>query len=161
MLENGWRVFVRPMRDTDEELIGRFLPRIDKADLRLRFFATIKEFSHPFLVSLTHLDPTKAMAFIAFDEQTSETLGVVRVHRDLETPTGEYAILLNSSGKGHGLGWALMHLIIEYARSVGLAQMTGQVMRENILMLKICREIGFTVHQDMGDQNICHVSLTL
>ena len=32
---------------------------------------------------------------------------------------GEYAILLRSDLKGRGLGWSLMQLMIEYAKSDG------------------------------------------
>ncbi len=47
-------------------------------DLRLRFFAPMKEFTHEFIARLTQIDYARAMAFIAFDEETSEMVGVVR-----------------------------------------------------------------------------------
>ncbi|MFZ0237235.1 MAG: hypothetical protein WAL37_07690 [Xanthobacteraceae bacterium] len=40
-------------------------------------------------------------------------LGVVRVHADSEYCIAEYAILVRSDLKGHGLGWLLMELMIE------------------------------------------------
>ncbi|MGC8200747.1 GNAT family N-acetyltransferase, partial [Salmonella enterica] len=79
-------------------------------DLRLRFFAPMKEFTHEFIARLTQLDYARAMAFIAFDEATNEMVGVVRIHSDSIYETGEYAILLRSDLKGRGLGWALMQL---------------------------------------------------
>ena len=63
---------------------------------------------------------TRAMAFIAIDEATGHMLGVVRIHADPNFETAEYAILIRSDLKGHGLGWLLMELIIEYARAEGL-----------------------------------------
>ena len=60
------------------------------------------------------------MAFFAFDEATGELVGVVRLHSDPIYESGEYAILLRSDLKGMGLGWALMQLIIDYAKSEGL-----------------------------------------
>src|SRR5207247_280833 len=89
-------------------------------DLRLRFFAPMKEFTHEFIARLTQLDYARAMAFVAFDEATNEMIGVVRIHSDSIYESGEYAILLRSDLKGRGLGWALMQLIIEYAKSEGL-----------------------------------------
>ena len=74
------------------------------------------------------------MAFVAFDEMTNEMVGVVRIHSDSIYETGEYAILLRSDLKGKGLGWALMQLIIEYARSEGLKTISGDVLKENTVM---------------------------
>ena len=48
------------------------------------------------------------MAFVAIDEASGDTLGVVRLHTDASGEAGEYAILLRSDLKGRGLGWALM-----------------------------------------------------
>jgi acetyltransferase len=83
--------------------------------LRLRFFAPIKELSHSFIARFTQLDYARAMAFIAIEEATGQMLGVVRIHADSEYRSGEYAILVRSDLKGHGLGWRLMELMIEYA----------------------------------------------
>jgi acetyltransferase len=44
-------------------------------------------------------------------------LGVVRLHADSEYCIAEYAILVRSDLNGHGLGWLLMELMIEYARA--------------------------------------------
>jgi len=49
---------------------------VTKEDLRLRFFDSIKEFSH-LIAELTELDYLQAMAFVAIDEVNSEILGVV------------------------------------------------------------------------------------
>ena len=160
-LKDGWRVMVRPIRPEDEPLIHEFLRHVTSEDLRLRFFAPMKQFTHEFIARLTQLDYARAMAFVAFDETTHEMLGVVRIHSDSIYETGEYAILLRSDLKGRGLGWALMQLIIEYAKSEGL---------------KVdCRRRAAGEHGDAGDvpesrlrseaipieHDICHVRLAL
>jgi acetyltransferase len=161
VLDSDWRIFTRPITAADEPSVLTLLSRVNKGDLRLRFFGAIKEFSHPFLVSLTQIDYAKAMAFIAFDEASQEPLGVVRMHRKDDGVSGEYAILLQSDLKGRGLGWALMQLIIEYSRSEGLKQIVGQIMRENTIMLQMCRELGFEVMEDAEDHGIYDVTLDL
>jgi acetyltransferase len=101
------------------------------------------------------------MAFVAFDEATNELVGVVRIHSDSIYESGEYAILLRSDLKGKGLGWELMQLIIEYARSEGLKQMSGDVLRENVVMLEMCRNLGFEVKSDPTERDLCNVTLKL
>jgi acetyltransferase len=130
-------------------------------DLRLRFFAAIKDFSHEFVARLTQLDYARAMAFIALDEASGDMLGVVRIHSDSIYESGEYAILLRSDLKGRGLGWALMQLIIEYARAEGLRRVEGDVLQENTVMLAMCRSLGFEVKADPVEHDLCHVRLDL
>jgi GNAT superfamily N-acetyltransferase len=161
VLKNDWRIFVRPIRPDDDLLIRDLLGHVTKEDLRLRFFDSVKEFSEPFIAKLTKLDQARAMAFVAFDEATSEVLGVVWLYCDSMRETGEYAILLKSDLKGKGLGWALMQRIIEYAKSEGLSRIDGQILQENAVMLKMCRELGFEVKTDAEDCGLCNVILVL
>ena len=160
-VKDGWRIFVRPIRPEDEPLIHQLLQHVTSEDLRLRFFAPIKEFTHEFIARLTQLDYARAMAFVAFDEATKEMVGVVRIHSDSVYESGEYAILLRSDLKGRGLGWALMQLIIEYARSEGLKVISGDVLQDNTIMLEMCRSLGFEVKTDPVDPGICDVKLVL
>ncbi len=156
-----WRIFARPIRPEDEPLIHDFLRHVTSEDLRLRFFAPMKEFTHDFIARLTQLDYARAMAFLAFDEATNELLGVVRIHSDSIYQTGEYAILLRSDLKGRGLGWTLMQLIIEYARAEGLKVISGDVLHENLTMLDMCRRLGFEVKADPAELDLCNVKLRL
>lgn len=160
-LKGDWRIFVRPLRPEDEPTIHEFLRHVTAHDLRLRFFAPMKEFTHEFIARLTQLDYARAMAFIAFDEETGEMVGVVRLHSDSVYESGEYAILLRSDLKGRGLGWTLMQLIIDYARSEGLKTISGDVLKENSVMLEMCRQLGFEVKPDPAEPDICDVRLKL
>jgi acetyltransferase len=160
-VKSGLRVFVRPIRPEDEPGIHELLHHVTPEDLRLRFFAPIKEFSHQFIARLTQLDYARAMAFVAFDETTHDLVGVVRLHSDSIYESGEYAILLRSDLKGRGLGWVLMQLIIEYARSEGLKVISGDVLHENTVMLDMCRSLGFQIKTDPVEPEICNVRLTL
>ena len=161
VLGDGWRIFVRPIRPDDEFLIRDLLVHVTKEDLRLRFFDSIKEFSHQFIAKLTQLDYARAMAFVAIDEASSEMLGVVWLYSDSIHETGEYAILLRSDLHGRGLGWALMQLIIEYAKAEGLCRIYGEILQENAVMLKMCRELGFSIKTDYEDGGVCDVTLAL
>ena len=160
-LKEGWRVDVRPVRPEDEVLYPPFFAKVTQEDLRLRFFAKVKEFSHAFIARLTQIDYSRAMAFAAIEHDTGDLLGVVRLHADANHEEGEYAILLRSDLKGRGLGWALMQLMIEYARADGLDRVTGQVLRENTTMIEMCKALGFDARPDPDDQDIKIVELDL
>jgi acetyltransferase len=84
----------------------------------------------------------------------------VRLHANANYDTGEYAILVRSDLKGHGLGLKLMQMIIEYARAEGIGTIEGQVLRENTSMLTMCQQLGFTIATDPDDVGICNVKFS-
>ncbi|KPF69691.1 hypothetical protein IP69_10070 [Bosea sp. AAP35] len=150
-LRGDVRFLLRPIRPEDETAIGAMLRKVTPEDLRLRFFAPLKSFSHAFLAHLTQLDYARAMAFVAFEQATGEVAGVVRLHTEPDHEEAEYAILLRSDLKGIGLGWTLMTLIIEWAKAEGLKTIRSQVLAENTRMLALCRELGFEIGYDPDD----------
>jgi acetyltransferase len=160
-LRDGQAVYIRPIRAEDEALYPGFLAAMTTEDTRLRFFVPMNEFSHAMLTHFTHLDYAHAMAFIALDEATGAMLGVARLHNNAADDAGEYAVVVRSDLKGHGLGWQLMQLIIDYAKSRGLREIDGEVLRENKTMLDMCRHLGFEIESDPHDAAICDVKLML
>jgi acetyltransferase len=158
-LKDGTPLMVRPVRPEDERLYPDFFAHVTPEDLRLRFFAPVREFSHAFIARLTQIDYSRAIAFVAIEEATGALLGVVRLHMDADFVEGEYAILLRSDLKGQGLGWKLMKLMIEYARVEGVKAVTGQILRENVTMLKMCEALGFRVEADPDDHDLKKVTL--
>lgn len=158
-LKDGSEVFVRPVRPEDEEPYRAFFHTVTPEDLRLRFFAPVKDFNHSFLAQLIQLDYSRAMAFAAFDKKDGKILGVVRLHTDPDHKSGEYAILVGSSLKGRGLGWALMQLIIRYAAADGVETIKGEVLKENTTMLAMCEALGFSIRTLPDDDAIAEVTL--
>ncbi|MBK5959345.1 GNAT family N-acetyltransferase [Rhodoplanes elegans] len=160
----GWDdhpVLLRPVRPEDEHLYLDFFKHVSEHDLRLRFFAPVKEFSHTFIARMTQIDYARAMAFVAIEERTGEMLGGVRIHSDANYEKGEYAVLVRSDLKGRGLGWVLMQRMIDYARAEGLSEVEGQVLRDNTTMLRMCTELGFRIEHDPEDPGLCKVVLDL
>jgi acetyltransferase len=160
-LADGRVVRIRPVRPEDERFYDRFFAGLTPRDVRLRLFSPVKALSHAFIARLTQIDYARAMAFMAFDESGSELLGVSRLSGDPDYTRAEYAIIVRSDMKGQGLGWLLMQKLIDHARSEGLERLHGEVLSENTTMLRMCRELGFTVTTDSADPGICQVSLDL
>lgn len=161
LLKDGTKVAVRPMRPEDEPAIAGFLAEVDPEDVRLRFFHAVKEFSHAFVARLTQLDYARSMAFLAINSETGKIIGAVRLHSDALYEGAEYAIIVRSELKGRGVGWALMRLLITYARSEGLKRLFGEVLHENTTMLGMCRELGFIVSNSPDDPSVANVTFDL
>ena len=160
-LRDGEKVFLRPLKPEDAALYPDFLAEVTPDDLRLRFFAPMREVSPELIDKLIHYDPEHAMAFIAIAEASGRMLGVVRLHDDPNGEGGEFAILLRSQLKGHGLGWLMMKHMIAYAQEKGLDTVHGQVLAENATMLQMCVELGFQVVEDASERGVKVVTLPL
>jgi len=160
-LLDGTPVLFRPLKPEDAALYPDFLAEVTAPDLRLRFFAAMREVSHEFIDKLVHYDPARAMAFIAIEETSGRMLGVVRLHDDDGGKDAEFAILVRSRLKGHGLGWLMMKHMIAYAKHKGLRSVRGQVLAENSTMLTMCAELGFHIADDVSERGIKQVTLPL
>jgi len=147
----GERILIRRALPGDMALYPDFLAEVSAEDLRLRFFAHVAQLSAEERRKLSHLDYQHEMAFVALDEDTGHMLGLVRLKDELDEQTAEFAILVRSRLKGHGLGWLLMHRVIDYAKEKGLRRVYGDVLAENTAMLQMCEELGFRT-LDMGPQ---------
>ncbi len=160
-LSTGGSCHVRPIRPEDAGIYETFLRRVTHDDLRRRFFASIGHITPALVGRMTQIDYARTMAFLALDPAMGNVLGVVRLHADAAHEVGEFAILVRSDLKGHGLGWALMQRCIDFARAEGLQRVDGFVLRENNEMLKMCRELGFNLSHEMGASDVVNVRLDL
>jgi acetyltransferase len=159
VLLDGQRVSVRPLRPEDGALYPDFFSEVTAEDRRLRFFGPVAEVSNEMIDRFTHYDPAQAMAFIAIDENTGKMLGVVRLHNDPDGKSAEFAVIVRSPLKGHGLGYLLMRHILDYAEAKGLSAVHGEVLAENTTMLKMCAELGFEVRDELMDRGIKRVRI--
>ena len=139
----GEQIVIRRAKPKDKELYLDFLREVSAEDLRLRFFAHIRELSAAEADKLGHLDYSHDMVFVALDESTGQMLGLVRLKDELDEQTAEFAILVRSRLKGHGVGWLLMQRVIDYAKEKGLRRVYGDVLAENASMLQMTTELGF------------------
>lgn len=153
-------VELRPIRPHDEAGLVAFLGKVRPEDMRMRFFTPRIDMSHREMARFTQIDYAREMAFVAVSG-AGEILGVSRIVADPDYTRAEYGILVRSDAKGEGLGWQLMERIIAYARKEGLEQINGAVLTENGAMLKMCRELGFSIAAEPGDPTLRRVTLVL
>jgi len=158
----GRRLLLRPIRPEDTPRHRQFLAKITPRDLYTRFFASVRELPETDLAHLTQIDYDREMAFVAVAGDpagTEEILGVARACADPDNDAAEFAVLVRSDLKGHGLGTLLMRKLIRYCRERGTRELWGSVMSDNTAMLHLCRSLGFGVRGTA--QNIETVALDL
>jgi acetyltransferase len=159
-LGDGAALLVRPMRPTDADAIEDMLKRCDPIDLRLRFLG-MRQIDHALVARLSQLDYAREMAFVALDPETREILAAARLHGDANHERGEYAILVRSDQQERGIGHHLMQRLIAFAKAERYARIEGEIMLENVRMLRICRELGFRIEPSLDGDGVVAVTLDL
>ena len=145
-LASGRTVTLRPIRPDDEAQHLDLLHHLSLEDTRWRFFAPIRDMDHAHISRFTCIDYDTEMAFIATREKqdgASQTLGVVRAAILGDGDDAEFAIIVRTDDKNHGLGWALMQKLLAYLRQRGVKRVIGEVLPANRTMLAFVRDLGF------------------
>ncbi len=151
-LRDGTVIDLRPLRPEDEPLLLELAAHMSPEDLRLRFFTPMRGLTHAVAARLSQLDYDRELALIALEGQMP--LGVVRYFADPDRQSAEYAVAVRSDRKGSGLGYLLMNRLIAVARQRGIGELVGDVLRENEPMLRMCRELGFTIATQPADPSV-------
>ena len=164
--EHGARYFLRPIKPEDEPLMHNMVAEMDPEDLRLRFFSPVRKLTHDTVARLSQIDYDREMALVAVhvdadDNPLDDIAGIVRISADPDNIRAEYAAIVSSHLKGHGLGRRLMTEIIDYARQRGTTEIFGEVLRENKPMLALCDRLGFTRHINPDEPELIEVRLRL
>ncbi|APH74013.1 bifunctional acetate--CoA ligase family protein/GNAT family N-acetyltransferase [Aquibium oceanicum] len=157
----GMDFLIRPIKPADIALYPEFLDKTSPDDIRFRFLAPRKRFTDDMLKRLTQLDYERDMAFVAIRQDTGELAGIGRLSSDPDHVSAEYALLVRTDLQGHGLGFALLRRIIDYARSEGIRRVEGIVLTENRRMLDMCRDFGFTLDRHPQEAGVSLATLDL
>jgi acetyltransferase len=159
---DGRPLRVRPIRPEDFAQHKRFLSRCSPEDLHARFLATFRELPDAEIARLTQIDYDREMAFIAEEprgEDGAATLGIARLSTDPDNVEADFAILVRSDFKRHGLGTLLLDKLVRYCRDRGTVRMTSSVLSDNADMLGLGAELGFTAR--LAERGIMEMSLDL
>jgi len=151
---NGRELLLRPIRPEDEAIHRAFVEQLSPEDLRLRFFNVRRSLPHSELARMVQIDYAREMAFIALAPDADgmlETLGVVRAIADPDNVEAEFAVIVRSDLKGHGLGDLLMAKILRYLTHAGTQRVIGDVLHENRPMRDLAERLGFRVDTARSD----------
>ncbi|MEJ0028345.1 MAG: bifunctional acetate--CoA ligase family protein/GNAT family N-acetyltransferase [Rhizomicrobium sp.] len=154
------RFTLRPVRPEDAPAFERFFERLAPEDIRMRFFTALTMLPPAMLARLTQIDYDREMALVLFDD-AGAMAGVVRLAADPDGARAEFAVLVRSDLKGHGVGTLLMARLIAYARARGIGELWGDVLPENHMMQALCRDQGLVLAPSPHDPAMLRATLKL
>ncbi len=149
-------VLLRPIRPEDAQAEKRFVSRLSPETMYLRFHAPLRELTTERLVRFTQIDYDREIAFVAIDAagEQEEIRGVARYTRMPDGFSCEFGIVIEDAWQGRGLGHALMTAIEETARSRGLTEIIGYVLKDNGGMDKLMRGRGYIASRAPDDDGV-------
>jgi acetyltransferase len=157
----GEDLTIRPIRAEDAPRLDALFHRLTPEDIRLRFFAAVRELTAAQLARFTRLDYEHDMAFIAVREASDEIVGVARlIHLDA-IGVSEFAVIVQQDVKGKGLATHLMRRLIDWARLHGVREIRGEILAENDTMLVFARHLAFTLRHKPADPEVVEARLVL
>lgn len=161
VLPNGKNIQLRPIQPDDSILYKKFMRLSSAEDIRNRFFESLHELPRGMASDLSHIDYTSIMAFVSIDPENSELLGVSRYVVDPKLNRAEFSVMTRSDVQSEGIGTSLMRALLEYGKRKNLASLWGQIMHSNTGMIKLCRDLGFSIDMDESDRNCVVATIDL
>lgn len=162
-LADGTDIVIRPIRPEDAELEQEFVKNLSEEPRYFRFMNNIHELSQSMLARFTQIDYSREMALIAVtDERGQEVeLGVARYAINPDGESCEFALVVADCMRGKGLGQKLMVALMDIARSKGLKIMEGEVLNNNVGMMKLMERMDFSTEPHPEDSNLLLVRKVL
>ncbi len=147
-VKEGRRVFLRPLKVSDEPLLREMFYRLSPESIHYRFFQLIRSMPHQKLQEFLRIDYEADMALVVLDSSADEDarmLGIAHYLREPRSNFAEAAFLVRDDWQGKGVGTMLMKTLVEAARSQGIAGFTADVLSDNKGMLRVFHRCGFPV----------------
>lgn len=159
-LRNGKKVWLRPLRLTDENRLRTMFYTLSEESVYHRFFQALRSMPHERLQPLLKVDYEADMAIVATIDKTEESpiVGVGRYVLEPKTNMAEVAFLVADDYQRLGLGPAMLEILTEVAKMNGIGGFTADVLADNQAMLKVFhrtfRRIESTLDTDVYSLSI-------
>jgi len=145
------KVFLRPLRLTDESLVRDLFYKLSPSSVHYRFFQMLKAMPHEKLQELLRVDYEADMALVVLTTagEDAEMVAIAHYRSNHQTNFAEAAFLVRDDWQGKGIGTALMTTLATAARSHGIHGFTADVLLENQGMMRIFHKCGYSVESDL------------
>jgi acetyltransferase len=167
-MRDGTRATIRPIRPEDEPLMVAFHGKLSDRSVYFRYFHLLKlnqRVAHERLTRICFIDYDREMALVADARDPAsgdhQILGVGRLTKLHGTAEAEVAVLVADEFQRFGLGGELMRRVTTVARAEHVARLTGDVLAENVEMIRLCERHGFQTTVRPDDPQVVQTSLVL
>ncbi|MBP8178354.1 MAG: GNAT family N-acetyltransferase [Spirochaetes bacterium] len=147
--KTGIKLFLRPVKISDEELLKDFFYSLSDQSLYRRFISTRKDMPHERLQEMVVIDYTKELVILAVVEQNGKevVVGVGQYGIQEYQHWAEVAFAVRDDYQYKGIGQVLLSYLTLIAKRNGLLGFTAEVLVENKPMLHLFEKMGFNIEK--------------
>lgn len=154
-LADGAEIMLRPIRPDDDALEKAFLCGLSR-DSRYNRLLSSRALTPEEIRRLTRIDYEREMALVAVSghDRQAQLLGVARYHKDADGAGAEFALVVADAWQRKGVGSLLLQLLLQHARTAGIARLHGITLASNQSMQMLARKLGFVQQADPQDATV-------
>ncbi|MFX1273463.1 MAG: GNAT family N-acetyltransferase [Promethearchaeota archaeon] len=138
------KIYVRPLRTTDETSLKDLYYSLNERDRYLRFFLVKKDFLHSKTQNEVNIDYENTFSIGAFvgDFADQEMVGDATYHLNKKINMAEFSFIIKKDWRGRGLGSYLLNHLIIIAKEKGVKGFFGNIHIENKDTIHIFKKFG-------------------
>jgi len=142
-VKDSRRVFMRPIKPTDRNLLLDLFHRLSDQSIFLRFLEHRQELSPELLDRLTVVNYVSDFAIVAtaVEKSKDHIIAVCRYHCDRDTGVAEFAIAVRDDWQGMGLGKEMVRRLIDIAKKNGIRRIEAVVNSSNKVVMKLINDL--------------------
>ncbi len=159
-LKDGSKLFLRPLKLTDEPLLREMFYKLSPESVNYRFFRMIKSMPHDKLQELLKVDYDADMALVGLLGRGEDhpLVAIAHYSKDPRTNFAEAAFLVRDDWQGKGVGTGLMSTLVEAAQTRGVVGFSADVLANNHGMLRVFHRCGYRVESSM-EEGVYHLTI--
>jgi acyl-CoA synthetase (NDP forming)/GNAT superfamily N-acetyltransferase len=148
LLVTGAVVAVRPTQPLDRGELVALYDRCTSESRRMRFFTVSPMSERQDIERLLRAPSHDHLGAVAVERGVILAAGCIEATHDGDT--AEFAMIVDDSRHGEGLGTLLLEYLVSAARQAGYRRLCADVLGENTSMLKLVGALGAVVGQSSG-----------
>lgn len=147
------RVFLRPLKMSDEALLHDLFYKLSAESVNYRFFQLIRSMPHKKLQEFLRIDYEADMALVVLTDSAAENAEMIAIAHYLKDPQSNFAesaFLVRDDWQGKGVGTYLMAALVEAARTNGIGGFTAEVLADNRRMMAVFHKCGHALESRLA-----------
>ncbi len=159
-LRDDSRIFLRPLKLTDEPLVREMFYKLSPESVHYRFFRILKAMPHEKLQELLRVDYDADMTLVGLPgrEDGQPIVAIAHYSKDPRTNFADAAFLVRDDLQGKGVGTSLVRALADAARSNGVTGFTADVLAQNHGMLRVFHRCGYPVESEL-EEGVYHLTI--